>query len=75
MTEEAEGLPPRLGEVGSWTRLPNGGVGQVWALSRGRATVWVADGQRYIDLPIAKLATPVEDCDDVAMFDLDGGTA
>lgn len=34
---------PRHGEVGSWVRLADGTLGQVWALSpTGRAKVYVA---------------------------------
>ncbi len=63
---------PKLGEVGSWTRLPDGTVGQVWSLSKSgrRATVWVADGARYTDVAVTDLADPVDRADDVAMFDL-----
>lgn len=45
------------GEVGSWTRLPAGQLGQVWAIIAGGrdARVWVADGARYHVVAVADL--------------------
>ena len=57
MTEYA----PEHGDIGSWTRLPDGGVGQVWAIYADRdqtRRVWVADGERYVDIPLADLVDP-----------------
>lgn len=52
-----EPLPfsPSLGEVGSWTKLPGGREGQVWARTPAKATVWIADGEEFAELDLDQL--------------------
>ena len=33
--------------IGDWVRLPDGRIGQVWALGTTTASVWVADGREF----------------------------
>jgi len=52
---------PEFGEVGSWTRLPDGNVGQVWAVYADKQRtrrVWIADGERYVDVGLDELVDP-----------------
>ncbi len=57
-------LDPEHGHVGSWVRLPDGTVGQVWAESPNRK-VYVVDAQQMChEVAVEDLHPPVDDRQD-----------
>ena len=47
--------------IGDWVRLPDGRIGQVWALGTTTASVWVADGKEFTAATITDLKPATHD--------------